>query len=316
MAARVGFDLYMRMLKKSIRQLRGLDLPLVPRTTVLLPNGEGNMEIKKKDRNGEEVSVHAFQIPETYIPDKKERQRQESAARLAETSANLVELTNEWKDKYGPLPIELQSKLKTMHLHACTRRLGIDLIGLVENNDLAKDQQVDCLMRSPGLRPRHWNMIFPDGVGPKGINAIFPARFTKTGEKEAEIKGGKRIDLKDLLEDSSLDDDSENWDALDEEEVEAMKDIASAYSISSMDEIAIEQYPRLVIRNFGPAIEKNKAVDRILQSLLPIAKMVYEIQEQEKEKAKVAAELREKRSILADRQKDLSDAEQQRYFMK
>lgn len=29
MAAKVGFDLYMRMLKKSIRQLRGLDLPLV-----------------------------------------------------------------------------------------------------------------------------------------------------------------------------------------------------------------------------------------------------------------------------------------------
>eukprot|EP00529_Nitzschia_sp_RCC80_P008145 CAMPEP_0113515198 /NCGR_PEP_ID=MMETSP0014_2-20120614/40813_1 /TAXON_ID=2857 /ORGANISM="Nitzschia sp." /LENGTH=1198 /DNA_ID=CAMNT_0000411743 /DNA_START=393 /DNA_END=3989 /DNA_ORIENTATION=+ /assembly_acc=CAM_ASM_000159 len=312
MAARVGFDLYMRMLKKSIRQLRGLDLPLVPRTTVLLPDGEGSMEIKKMDKTGEEVSVHAFQIPESYISEKNIRQQEETAGRLAETSAKLVELTNEWKDKYGPLPMDLQLKLKTMHLHACTRRLGIDLIGLVDKSD----GQVDCIMRSPGLRPRHWNMIFPNGIGPKGVSVIFPARFTKSGESESEIKGGKRIDLKELLEDSSLDDDGEIWDALDEEEVEAMKDISSAYGIRSIDEIQIEQYPRLVIRNSGEAIDKHKAVDRILQSLLPIAKSVYEIQEQEKEKAKVAAELREKRSILVDRQKDLAETEQQRFFMK
>jgi len=44
MAARVGFDLYMRMLKKSMRQLRGLDLPVVPRSYVLLPSGEGSIE--------------------------------------------------------------------------------------------------------------------------------------------------------------------------------------------------------------------------------------------------------------------------------
>merc|ERR1711862_1080871 len=37
MAAKVGFDLYMKMLKKSIRQLRGLlDLPSVVKTNVLL----------------------------------------------------------------------------------------------------------------------------------------------------------------------------------------------------------------------------------------------------------------------------------------
>merc|ERR1712159_208050 len=52
MAAKVGFDLYMRMLKKSIRQLRGLDLPLVPRSNVLLPKGQGSMEMKKKTEDG------------------------------------------------------------------------------------------------------------------------------------------------------------------------------------------------------------------------------------------------------------------------
>ncbi|OEU16103.1 P-loop containing nucleoside triphosphate hydrolase protein, partial [Fragilariopsis cylindrus CCMP1102] len=108
-AARVGFDLYMRMLKKSIRQLRGLDLPLVPRT----------------NESGKIVSVHAFQIPEDYMPDADQRQIAETAVRLSESSARLVELTNVWKDEYGPLPATLQAKLKIMHLHACTRRLGI-----------------------------------------------------------------------------------------------------------------------------------------------------------------------------------------------
>ena len=45
MAAKVGFDLYMCMLKNSIRQLRGLDLPVLPRTNVLLPHGERSIEV-------------------------------------------------------------------------------------------------------------------------------------------------------------------------------------------------------------------------------------------------------------------------------
>ncbi len=33
------------MLKKSMRQLRGLDLSVVPRSYVLLPSGEGSIEL-------------------------------------------------------------------------------------------------------------------------------------------------------------------------------------------------------------------------------------------------------------------------------
>jgi transcription-repair coupling factor (superfamily II helicase) len=149
MAAKVGFDLYMRMLKKSIRQLRGLDLPLVPRTNVLLPSRQGSIEIRKKTEDGN-VLVNVFQIPKSFISDEDERAKEETAARLAESSSKLVEITNQWKKIYGPLPATLQTKLKTMHLHACTRRLGIDLIGLVDNGD----GRIDCVMRSPGLRPR------------------------------------------------------------------------------------------------------------------------------------------------------------------
>ena len=311
MAAKVGFDLYMRMLKKSIRQLRGLDLPLVPRTNVLLPRAEGSMEVKKKTKSGEIVSVHAFQIPESYIPNEEERQSAETTARLAESSAALVELTNEWKGKYGPIPAAMQSKLKTMHLHACTRRLGIDLIGLVDNGE----GRIDCVMRSPGLRPRHWGIILPllpRKTAPKGLDVVFPARFTKNGEEDQEVQGGKKIDLKALLEDPSLDEDNEKWDALDEEEIEAMKEIASAVEVKSLDEIDIEVHPRLIIKDFGTG---PKAVDRLLKVLLPVAKVVQDRQFEEKEQAKVAADIREKQLLLTQRKKESEKREKERFML-
>ena len=104
MAAKVGFDLYMRMLKKSIRQLRGLDLPRLPRTNVLLPEGEGSLEIAV----GPSGASHSFRIPKSYISDDSGRSKQEGVARLAENTGQLVELTNKWKEEYGPLPMTVQ----------------------------------------------------------------------------------------------------------------------------------------------------------------------------------------------------------------
>ena len=310
MAAKVGFDLYMRMLKKSIRQLRGLDLPLVPRTNVLLPRNQGSMEVTKKMDDGEIVAQQFFRIPKKLISDDEDRKKQETAARLAESTAELVQLTNLWKDTYGPLPTTLQTKLKTMHLHACTRRLGIDLIGLIDQGD----DRIDCVMRSPGLRPRHLAEIIPllpRGVLTKGVDAVFPARFTISGS-EQEVIGGRKFDLEQLLTDPTLNDDAENWDALDEEEVEAMKEISSAYSVKDLDEIDIEQYPRFVIKDFGKG---PKAVDRILKVLLPSAKVVYEKQEADKDSAKVAAQLRERRAMLERKQVENEENEASRLLL-
>jgi len=297
-AMRVGFDLYMRMLKKSIRQLRGLDLPLVPRTNVILPKNQGSL------------SGYSLSIPDDYMPNEKERLAAESSARLAESSSKLVVLTNQWKKDYGAIPAALQTKLKTLHLHACTRRLGIDLIGLVDNGDGTSD----CIMRSPGLRPRHLGIILPllpKSIPVKGVDVVFPERLTKSTGVD-EIKGGKKIDMKALLDDPSLDEDSESWDALDEEEIEAMKQISSAFEVKNFDDIDIEQNPRFVMRNFGTG---GKAVDRLLQVLLPYAKVVYDKQESDKDSAKVAAALREKRELVRAKKKtsDLKNA--QKAFM-
>merc|ERR1711937_905341 len=155
-------------------------------------------------------------------------------------------------------------------------------------------------------------MGMPKRVAPKGLDVVFPARFTISGVDE-EIRGGKRIDLKKLLEDPSLNEDNDRWDALDEEEVEAMKEIASAYSIKKMDQIDIEAHPRFEIKNFGTG---KQAVDRLLKVLLPIARAVYLQQEKEKESAKAAVELRNKRELLEERKKMNAKAESQQFMMR
>ncbi len=299
MAAKVGFDLYMRMLKKSIRTLRGLDLPMVPRTNVLLPGNEGSLEIGKS-ADGE--VKHAFKIPKKFIADDRERIQQEGAARLAESTAQLVEITNRWKDEYGPLPPRLQGKLKTLHLHACTRTLGIDLVGFVDNDDGTKD----CVLRSPGLRPRHMlhiAQLLPRKVPTKGLDVIFPARFARTDE-DVVITGGKKIDINSLQpRQPSAEADEEEWDALDDEEVEAMKEISSAMFLESIEEVDIEDYPRFVFRNIS-SIKKGSRVDALLKVLLPGSQVVHAKQTADKEKAKVAAELREKREAIKKQKKE------------
>ena len=119
-----------------------------------------------------------------------------------------------------------------------------------------------------------------------------------------EYQGFYGSDDSTVLTDSSLgEDDDEDWDALDQEDVEAINDITSAFNVESLNDIDLERYPRFVIRDFGK-IPKGQRVDALLKSMLPCAKIVYETQEKERESARLAAELREKRENLKKKRKD------------
>lgn len=112
------------------------------------------------------------------------------------------------------------------------------------------------------------------------------------------------MNLEELLPDSNYGEDEEEWDALDEEEVEAMKEISSAVSIKNLSEIEIHNYPRFVLKNMGKSIKEGSRVDALLKVLLPPSKVVFEKQQRDKEKAKVAAELREKRELIQKQKKE------------
>ena len=140
----------------------------------------------------------------------------------------------------------------------------------------------------------------PKRAPPKGLDVIFPARFSFS-EDDTEITGGKKIDLQELLTNQKYSDDDEEWDALDEEEVEAMKEISSAANIKSLSEIEVHSYPRFVVKKIG---KNGSRVDALLKVLLPPSKVVFQKQQSDKEKAKVAAELREKRELIAKTKKE------------
>ena len=189
--------------------------------------------------------------------------------------------------------------MKALHLHTCFRQLGIDIVGLNESSG-------DCILRAPGLRPRHWAMIcsqLPREAPPRGLDVVFPGRFCFS-EQDSEVEGGKKIDLRELLTNPNYSDDDEEWDALDEEEVEAMKEISSAVNVKHLSEIDINYYPRFVIKKLGETVEEGSRVDALLKVLLPPSKIVYEKQQRDKEKAKVAAELREKRELIQKQKKE------------
>jgi len=304
LATKVGFDLYMRMLKKSIRQLRGLDLPMVPRTNVLLPNAEGSLEVLQSGNTTDKVVLHAFVIPESFIEDSDERFKQEGLARLSENTNQLVQLTEAWKKEYGPLPRALQDKLKTLHLHACTRTLGIDLIAVEDN----PDGSFNGILRCAGLRPRPWlkiRQLLPKKTSIRGLDVIFPPQYHRDGDKEVYLVGGKPINTTELLiEGDSKEDKEDDWDEADEEEVRTQsQDVQSVAFVKTLAEINIAEYPRFCVKNLSGVAEGSR-VDALLRVLLPISKIVYDRQQEDKQKAQVAAELKEKRMAMKKQKKE------------
>ena len=149
--------------------------------------------------------------------------------------------------------MQQQEKLKTLHLHACTRTLGIDLVAAQSTDD---DGNFDAVLRCAGLRPRHYLKIcqlLPKSIPTKGLDVIFPSRYTVNPDegKDVHILGGTKIDASHLLlldqttapnnnknSDQDLDDD---WDAGDEEEVDTQnQNVQSATFVRALDEIRID----------------------------------------------------------------------------
>merc|ERR1712232_307828 len=128
------------------------------------------------------------------------------------------------------------------------------------------------------------------------------------------------IDLKALLLDPSLgdndrdneeDDDSEDWDALDAEEAEALKLIASAMQITAP--LTPDDYEsRAAHWKLQVPADQKDITTYLLQKLLPLAKVVYEQQELDKRQAQLATELRDKRAMVKEKQKQLDQEDAKR----
>jgi transcription-repair coupling factor (superfamily II helicase) len=110
----VGFELYSKILKEAVLNLKGEELSL-----------EESLEPEVK------LGTDAF-IPDTYIPDVSERLLlyQRLASLLSDDETH--ELRHEIEDRFGPMPGEVESLIELMRLRSFLRRVGVyktELVG-------------------------------------------------------------------------------------------------------------------------------------------------------------------------------------------
>ena len=102
----VGFDMYMKLLEETIRELKGEDLEDERRATV-------NLRID-------------LRIDETYIPDMNQRltvyRRLASAPDLEDVDALLEEL----RDRYGPPPASVRNLAEYARIRLMADRIGLE----------------------------------------------------------------------------------------------------------------------------------------------------------------------------------------------
>ena len=103
----VGFDLYTRILKQAIANLKDEELSL-----------EETLDPDVK------LGVNAF-IPDYYIPDISERLVMYQRLAAIESDQDSQELREEMRDRFGPLGSETDNMIELMRYRALLRRFGV-----------------------------------------------------------------------------------------------------------------------------------------------------------------------------------------------
>jgi transcription-repair coupling factor (superfamily II helicase) len=105
----VGFDTYMRLLDQTIRQMKG--------------------EPGAQSHPRPEISVDgAAYIPDDYVPDESQKLHLYRRISTLETMEALDQLRREFRDRYGPLPEEVETLLQTAALRLLGTELGLERI--------------------------------------------------------------------------------------------------------------------------------------------------------------------------------------------
>jgi len=118
----IGFDLYCRMLRRAVQELRG-DKNSVLREVILRLDFVEN-------RDGEpinETQTPAF-VPSSYITDPK--QRIEAYRKLAEArdDRSLDQLQKSWRDRYGPVPAPAEHAILVARIRAAAAKRRVDVV--------------------------------------------------------------------------------------------------------------------------------------------------------------------------------------------
>ncbi|MDH3605678.1 MAG: transcription-repair coupling factor [Acidimicrobiia bacterium] len=106
--AAVGFDLYTELVAEAVHELRGTR-----------PTEEGPKEV----RIDLDITAH---LPDGYVPDQAARLEAYRRLAAATTQAEVEDVADEWRDRYGPLPAEAGVLIDVARLRVEAQRAGLE----------------------------------------------------------------------------------------------------------------------------------------------------------------------------------------------
>jgi transcription-repair coupling factor (superfamily II helicase) len=104
----VGFDMYVRLLEETVRELKGEEIPVEIHSSLNL-----GLDIR---------------IPADYISDENQRLRAYRQIANAGTPADRERVEKELEDRYGPVPEAVRNLLEYSELKTIAEKLGIEAI--------------------------------------------------------------------------------------------------------------------------------------------------------------------------------------------
>jgi transcription-repair coupling factor (superfamily II helicase) len=104
----VGFDLYCKLLEESVAELKGEQVA-----------AEADTQI--------DINVTAF-IPDGYIPDQQHRIIEYKRMADVKSDRELIMLTEEWRDRFGPLPPEVKQLVQIVKLRLLSSKVNVSAI--------------------------------------------------------------------------------------------------------------------------------------------------------------------------------------------
>jgi len=104
----IGFDMYIRMLEETVRELRGEEVPLEIHSSLNL-----GLDLR---------------IPPTYISDENQRLRAYKRIAQAADAKEREKVELELADRYGPVPADVLALLKYSGLKTSAEKIGIEAV--------------------------------------------------------------------------------------------------------------------------------------------------------------------------------------------
>ncbi|MDQ6705099.1 MAG: transcription-repair coupling factor, partial [Acidobacteriota bacterium] len=123
----VGFDMYVRMLENTVRELKGEEVA---------------PEIHSSLNLGLDIRV-----PSNYIADENQRLRAYKRIATASDAVEREKVEKELEDRYGPAPEEVRNLLEYSGLKTAAEKIGIETVdrrGNVLNIKFHKETRVDA----------------------------------------------------------------------------------------------------------------------------------------------------------------------------